>query len=91
MIVDNYLVIWAIAVFVESRVQSGIQYAALEKAAQLNITGKDITPFLLDTIQHLTEGRSLESNVRLVYNNARLAAEIAIAYATAISASGNHI
>jgi len=55
--------------------------AALAKASELNITGKEITPFLLDTIKKLTGGRSLESNMRLVYNNSRLAAEIALAYA----------
>jgi len=53
---------------------------ALEKAAKLGITGKNITPFLLDAIKDITEGRSLEANKRLVVNNASLAAEIAVAY-----------
>ena len=54
--------------------------AALEKADEIGVTGRDITPFLLDSIKKLTEGRSLEANKQLVYNNARLAAEIAAAY-----------
>ena len=40
-----------------------------------------MTPFLLDAIFHLTGGRSLVTNVALVKNNARLAAEIAVALA----------
>ncbi|MEM1388363.1 MAG: pseudouridine-5'-phosphate glycosidase [Pseudomonadota bacterium] len=41
------------------------------------ITGKAVTPFLLERIYHLTEGRSLTANIALVRNNARLAARIA--------------
>ena len=55
--------------------------AALRKASELKITGKEITPFLLDAVRELTDGRSLEANIRLIYNNSRLAAEIAVAYA----------
>jgi len=54
--------------------------AALLKASSLNIRGKAITPFLLDAIKTITKGRSLEANLRLVYNNANLAARIAAAY-----------
>ena len=54
--------------------------AALDRASECGITGKDITPFLLSAIEKLTEGRSLEANVRLVCNNASLAAQIAAAY-----------
>ena len=50
---------------------------ALAEADRLGITGKQITPFLLDKIQRLTEGKSLEANVQLVFNNVRLACEIA--------------
>lgn len=42
------------------------------------ITGKGVTPYLLQRIYELTEGRSLVANIALVRNNARLAAEIAI-------------
>ncbi|MBV0912145.1 pseudouridine-5'-phosphate glycosidase [Anianabacter salinae] len=50
---------------------------ALAEAAATHVSGKAVTPFLLDRIYHLTEGRSLEANIALVLNNARLAAEIA--------------
>jgi pseudouridylate synthase len=51
--------------------------AAIEEARQRKITGKEVTPFLLDRIQQLTGGKSLESNIQLVYNNAVLGARIA--------------
>lgn len=50
---------------------------ALKKAEELNINGKAITPFLLKTIVELTEGKSLESNINLVLNNAYVGANIA--------------
>jgi pseudouridine-5'-phosphate glycosidase len=43
------------------------------------ITGKDVTPFLLDRLGTLTAGRSLAANIALVENNARLGAELALA------------
>ena len=43
------------------------------------ITGKDTTPFLLASIAERTDGRSLEANIQLVINNARVAAQIAVA------------
>ena len=46
------------------------------------ITGKGVTPYLLQRIFELTEGRSLTANIALVRNNARLAAAIAAALAT---------
>ena len=54
---------------------------ALSEADALQIKGKEITPFLLDKIQKLTGGKSLDSNIRLVYNNAALGAKIACALA----------
>lgn len=50
---------------------------ALAEAAQQNVIAKALTPFLLQRIFELTNGRSLEANVALVLNNARLAAAIA--------------
>ncbi|PBC04972.1 pseudouridine-5'-phosphate glycosidase [Mesorhizobium sp. WSM3860] len=51
---------------------------AAQKAAEAqNIAGKAVTPFLLSKILELTGGRSLKTNIALVENNARLAAEIA--------------
>ena len=55
---------------------------ALEEADRRRIRGKDVTPFLLSRIAALTGGRSLEANIALVCNNARLAAEIALELVT---------
>lgn len=54
---------------------------ALSEAAVQRISAKDVTPFLLQRIFELTEGRSLASNIALVLNNARLGAAIAVALA----------
>jgi pseudouridine-5'-phosphate glycosidase len=54
---------------------------ALKRAAAAGISGKEITPYLLNAIKELTGGESLEANKHLVYHNAALAAEIAAAYA----------
>ena len=53
---------------------------ALKEADENGIKGKDTTPFLLDKVQKLTQGKSLEANVRLVFNNVKLASKIAIEY-----------
>ena len=50
---------------------------ALSEASALGIHGKETTPFLLAKIKDLTGGDSLSSNIQLVYNNARLAAQTA--------------
>lgn len=52
---------------------------ALSEADAKAISAKDVTPFLLSRIYELTDGRSLVANIALVRNNARLAAQIAIA------------
>lgn len=53
--------------------------AALRDAEAQGITAKEVTPFLLDRMYQMTEGRSLTANIALVLNNARLAAKIAAA------------
>lgn len=50
---------------------------AVQAAQAQGVKGKDITPFLLDRIKTLTQGKSLEANIQLVLNNARLGADIA--------------
>jgi len=50
---------------------------ALKSADKSGVKGKDVTPFLLSEIKKITGGRSLDSNIKLVLNNAKLAAEIA--------------
>ncbi|MFT3909635.1 MAG: pseudouridine-5'-phosphate glycosidase [Ferruginibacter sp.] len=52
---------------------------ALKDADKQQIKGKEITPFLLKHIAEHTKGESLEANIALVLNNARLAANIAVA------------
>ena len=50
---------------------------ALAEQQKAGIKGKDSTPFLLAKVKELTSGQSLVSNIELVLNNARLAAQIA--------------
>ena len=53
---------------------------ALEAAKQQKVKGKEVTPFILKYIANNTQGESLETNIALIKNNARLAAQIAVAY-----------
>jgi pseudouridine-5'-phosphate glycosidase len=50
---------------------------ALAMAEERGVKGKEITPFLLDAIKTLTQGKSLAANIQLVLNNAKLGAQIA--------------
>lgn len=54
---------------------------ALAEADKNHIKGKNITPFLLDKVKTLTEGKSLASNIELVKNNTQLASKIAVCLA----------
>ena len=54
---------------------------AINEMNALGIGGKDSTPFLLEKVKDLTGGDSLDSNIRQVFNNAKLAAQIAVEYA----------
>ncbi|WP_270886170.1 pseudouridine-5'-phosphate glycosidase [Pedococcus sp. 5OH_020] len=53
---------------------------ALSESVERGVHGKDITPFLLGRIVELTGGRSLETNISLVRDNARLGASLAVSY-----------
>ncbi len=53
---------------------------AIAECEAKGIHGKETTPFLLARVAELTGGDSLASNIRLVYNNARLAAQTAVAF-----------
>lgn len=55
--------------------------AALKQSEVDGITGKNVTPYLLKHLFKATEGKSLASNLELVYNNSRVAAKIAVSYA----------
>ena len=54
---------------------------ALEAANEQHVKGKEVTPFILKYIADHTQGESLETNIALIKNNARVAAEIAVALA----------
>lgn len=65
----------------DSKVINDAIEKALIEAKSNGIKGNAVTPFLLSKIKHITEGSSLKSNIELVYNNAKLAAQIAFEYA----------
>jgi len=68
----------------ENQLDYDLMKNAIDKAIiqekQLGIKGKESTPFLLGKVKELTDGLSLDANIELVYNNARLAAQIAQVY-----------
>lgn len=57
----------------------GVIQQALDEAEEKGIKGKEVTPFLLQRVTELTGGESLQANISLVVNNARVAAGIAAA------------
>lgn len=60
----------------EEKINKAIETALVE-AEKKGIHGKETTPFLLSKVLEVTEGKSLEANIALVKNNARLGAEVA--------------
>ena len=63
--------------------------SGLAAAERDGVHGKDVTPYLLDWFHRESQGESLRANVALVRSNARLAAEVASAYAGLGSAAGS--
>ena len=59
----------------------GIIATAIKEADEQGVKGKDVTPFLLKRVVEMTGGKSLETNIDLVVNNAVLGAKIACEYA----------
>ena len=53
---------------------------AIAEAKEQGIHGKETTPFLLAKVKEITGGDSLDANIQLVFNNAKLAAQTAVAY-----------
>ncbi|XP_034185850.2 uncharacterized protein LOC117606921 [Osmia lignaria lignaria] len=51
---------------------------ALENAKSNHVSGKNVTPFLLEELNKITHGQSLQANIALIENNANMAAEIAV-------------
>ena len=62
----------------DQKVIDGAINQALNEADARGIKGKETTPFLLDRVKQLTGGDSLESNIELVFNNARVGTAIAV-------------
>ncbi len=52
--------------------------SALVEAEERSIKGKESTPFLLAKVKDITEGKSLDANIKLVFNNAKVATNLAI-------------
>ena len=65
----------------DPRLHERVLRLALDELAAKGISGKGVTPFLLDFFHRQTGGESLRVNVRLVLRNAELAARIAAALA----------
>ncbi len=61
------------------QVEEAIQIA-IQDADRLDYEGKRLTPYLLGRIKELTDGKSLEANMQLVFNNVKLGAQLAVAY-----------
>jgi len=64
---------------IESDELEKILSGALKKADEQNIRGKEITPFLLSQMSEKSAGKTLQANIALLENNARIAAKIAVA------------
>ncbi|PID63910.1 MAG: pseudouridine-5-phosphate glycosidase [Gammaproteobacteria bacterium] len=64
----------------EDVINQAIQ-TALQEANEQGIRGKESTPFLLSRVKALTGGDSLDANIELVYHNAKVGAQIAVALA----------
>ena len=62
----------------ESSVMNEAINLAIIEADNENITGKKITPYLLSKVNEITKGKSLDANIKLIKNNADLAAKIAV-------------
>jgi len=67
-----------VAFELESSVMNEAIDLAIIEADNENITGKKITPYLLSKVNEITKGKSLDANIKLIANNADLAAKIAV-------------
>lgn len=69
-----------VAFELESSMMNEAINEAIIEANNENISGKEITPYLLSKVNELTEGKSLDANIKLIQNNANLASKIALHY-----------
>ncbi|XP_049429972.1 uncharacterized protein zgc:136858 isoform X2 [Epinephelus fuscoguttatus] len=59
-------------------IEEAIQ-AAVTEASDKGVTGRDVTPFILQKVSELTAGKSLQANIALIHNNAKVGSQIACA------------
>jgi pseudouridine-5'-phosphate glycosidase len=71
-----------VAFELESSIMNEAINEAIIEANNENISGKEITPYLLSKVNELTEGKSLDANIKLIQNNANLASKIALHYSS---------
>ncbi|GJQ85626.1 hypothetical protein Trydic_g20176 [Trypoxylus dichotomus] len=67
-------------------VLDGIIKEALDRAESRGVIGKEMTPFLLSCVADATRGRSLDTNIALVKNNASVAADVALELSRTVTA-----
>ncbi|XP_008292944.1 pseudouridine-metabolizing bifunctional protein C1861.05 isoform X2 [Stegastes partitus] len=60
------------------QIEEAIQAAVTEASAK-GISGRDVTPFILQKVNELTDGKSLQANIALIHNNAKVGSQIACA------------
>ncbi|KAM3609143.1 uncharacterized protein V6R79_010192 [Siganus canaliculatus] len=60
------------------QIEEAIQ-AAVTEASTKGVTGRDVTPFILQKVNDLTKGKSLQANIALIHNNAKVGSQIACA------------
>ncbi|XP_041852692.1 pseudouridine-metabolizing bifunctional protein C1861.05 isoform X2 [Melanotaenia boesemani] len=65
-------------------IEEAIQ-AAVTEARSCGVTGRDVTPFILQKVNKLTQGKSLQANIALIHNNAKVGSQIACALSKEIS------
>uniref|UniRef100_UPI0037E74A19 uncharacterized protein n=1 Tax=Semicossyphus pulcher TaxID=241346 RepID=UPI0037E74A19 len=66
------------------QIEEAIQTAVTEASAK-GITGRDVTPFILQKVNEMTKGKSLQANIALIHNNAKVGSQIACALSKHIS------
>jgi len=62
---------------VESAILNDVLNDSLAQASRENITGRELTPFLLARMSERSQGATLRANITLLENNAKVAAQIA--------------
>uniref|UniRef100_A0A8C1GC44 Zgc:136858 n=1 Tax=Cyprinus carpio TaxID=7962 RepID=A0A8C1GC44_CYPCA len=72
------------------QIEDAIQTAVTE-ASSKGVTGRDVTPFILQRVSELTKGKSLQANIALIQNNAKVGSQIACALSKHTEKSGGNI